>query len=113
MSIIRLNKNQALDLTWGIEPRSETLETRFKCNPGRIYLANREARHSHWWKFKLPITKTLEQIEEINKRTREAPDIEPLHYLVNFEVAGVWLSHSDSISLSVQIEDKEWFPLSG
>ena len=40
--------------------------------------------------FELPITKSRAEIEAINANT----DLEPLHWLVNFEIAHAWLGHA-------------------
>lgn len=53
--------------------------------------------------FELPITKTKEELLTINANR----DLEPLHWLVNFEVGGVWLGHADSISLCAHVDSEE------
>ena len=59
-------------------------------------------------RFELPISKTKAELEAINANY----DLEPLHWLINFEIAGVWLGHADSISLRAQAGE-EWIELRG
>lgn len=59
-------------------------------------------------RFELGISKTKAELEAINANY----ELEPLHWLINFEIAGVWLGHAESISLRAQVGE-EWIELRG
>ena len=59
--------------------------------------------------FELPITKSRAEIEAINANT----DLEPLHWLVNFEIAHAWLGHAESIALYITVDDGDVIELRG
>jgi hypothetical protein len=59
--------------------------------------------------FDFPVSRTREELEAINSRT----ELEPLHWVINFEIAGVWLGFAQSMHLSVEIGEGEHFVLRG
>ncbi len=59
--------------------------------------------------FEIPGAKTRAEIEAINANTA----LEPLHGLINFEVALAWLGFAESIALYVHLDDGEVIALRG
>lgn len=59
--------------------------------------------------FEIPGSKTRAEIEAINANTA----LEPLHGLINFEVALAWLGAAESIAVYVHLDDGEVIELRG